>query len=406
MESNMQRSWSSHSLLSALVNDPYAVYAEMRRLDQPLFIPHHPGEANRAQGKWLLSTYAQAQAVLADTVHFSKRSADAKGEEAEAGFDDSMLFQDDPDHKRLRHLVEGFFRGKPVSSYAEVVRCSSIELLEVVELNSVIDLVPAYAELLPLSVIARLIGLPQEEIPLLRDLSRRITAASDDLAVNDSSLAAKALAFRQLQQLFQAGLKGAWRPREDSLLEALLDAQEAHLLAGNEAAAMLMLLMFAGHETTIALIGSCLNLLLSNPDQLGLLHANPGLIKGAVDETLRFEAPLQRSTFRMAIDEVAIGAHRFVSGDQVSVILGSANRDEKIFTDADTFQIDRFPNPHLAFGRGSYHCLGRHLAVMEAEVAVQAFLQHFPRARISGEVVWSRNSFIRSLQSLPVLVGA
>jgi pimeloyl-[acyl-carrier protein] synthase len=396
---------TSH-LRDQLVSDPYPIYAEMRRLNQPLFVPHHPADTNKAPGKWLLSTYAQAQFILNDTVHFTKNNAASRTRGPEPGFDASMLFQDEPEHRRLRSLVEDLFRRTAINRYAEVVSGNAKLLLAEHECGDTLDLVQAFAEPLPLLTITELLGIPKTKMPILRRLSRAITSATDDLTVTESTYATKAAAYKDLGVLMQAGLNGEWEPPQDSLLLRLRNLTNDSTLRQDQAIAMLTLLLFAGHETTIALIGSCLYLLFAHPEQRRLLQTNPDLLTGAIEESLRFESPLQRSTFRMTLSDIAIEGHHFGPGEQVSAILGSANRDEKIFSNAHSFRIDRFPNPHLAFGRGNYHCIGRHLSALEARIAIQEFLNHFGKSSLAGQAQWQPNSFVRSLQNLPFHLGA
>lgn len=393
-------------LRAQLIADPYSAYAELRRRGEPYFIPHHPADTNRTAGKWLLSTYSQAQSALNDTVNFTKNNAAFRTQGPEPGFDASMLFQDEPEHRSLRSLVEDLFRRTAIDRYKAVTSIKARQLLADLKNGSLANLVQAYAEPMPLLVITELLGIPASQMPLMRRLSQAITTASDDLTVTAETHAAKTAAFQDLASLMQAGMNGEWETAEDSLLRRLQILKRDSLLSQDHAISMLILLLFAGHETSIALIGSCLYLLFSHPEQLQLIRDNPDLLNGAIEETLRFESPLQRSTFRMTLNELNIDGHHFGVGEQISVILGSANRDEKAFSNPDQFKITRFPNPHLAFGRGSYHCIGRHLSVLEAKIAVQIFLEYFPNSSLAGEPSWHRNSFVRTLQDLSFFLEA
>jgi cytochrome P450 len=312
-----------------------------------------------------------------------------------------MLFKDEPEHRRLRAFVEGFFRKKAVYRYADHTREISESILQGMSPNDTTDIVASFAEALPLLIIADLLGIPKDYSCVLRELSRAITNGADAFTANTSALDAKMNAYRDLESLLLKGLSGEWEIMPESLLSHLRLLREDSSLSARQAISMLLLLLFAGHETTIALIGSSLYLLLSHPEQLKLLKDNPDLIERGIEEVLRYETPLQRSTFRMTTADVSVEGHPLSPGCQVSLILGSANRDETIFPDADLFMINRSPNPHLAFGRGDYHCLGRHLAVLEARISVQAFFRYFPQSSLAGNPVWQPNTFIRSLDSLP-----
>jgi cytochrome P450 len=164
-----------------------------------------------------------------------------------------------------------------------------------------------------------------------------------------------------------------------------------------------ILLLVAGHETTVNLFGNGLLTLLRNPDQLALLKARPELLPSAVEEMLRFESPVQRGTFRVAIGEVAVGGKTFRPGDQVSAVLAAANRDPDQFPDADRFDIARTPNRHLAFGLGIHFCLGSALARTEARIGFSRLLDRLPNLALAGDAVeWNQNTLIRGLHTLPL----
>ena len=164
-----------------------------------------------------------------------------------------------------------------------------------------------------------------------------------------------------------------------------------------------VLLLVAGHETTVNLFGNGLLTLLRNPDQFALLKERPELLPSAVEEMLRYESPVQRGTFRVAIAPVEIGSTTLGPGDQVSAVLGAANRDPDQFPDADRFDITRTPNRHLAFGLGIHFCLGSALARTEARIGLGRLLERLPNLRYSGESVnWNQNTLIRGLQALPL----
>ena len=190
---------------------------------------------------------------------------------------------------------------------------------------------------------------------------------------------------------------------DDSMLSHLIDAHKQGAITLKELSGMVSFLLLAGHETTINLISSGLWLLLKHPEQSQLLRSRGDLLPSAVEEILRFESPAQRSTFRIATDPVEIGGFLVEPGQQISVIIGAANRDEAEFHNPGVFDIRRTPNRHLAFGQGVHSCLGKGLARAEARIAIGKIIEHLPSLRlVESTPLWRKNSFFRGLASLPV----
>lgn len=386
-----------------MARDPYPLYRLMRESGRPLFL-QHASNADITSGRWLLSTYAQAQQVLADTTHFTKVSSSFRLHGPVPGFDSSMLFMDEPGHRRLRSLVEDLFRRRSIAGYEAIARSRVQQLFDALPVGTVVNFISNLAESLPLLVLADLLGLPDQHIPLLARLSQVIRNATDDFIATDIELAEKSAATRALHDLLYAGLDGAWELPEGSLISRLQLLLASDGLSRDQAISMLILLLFAGHETSASIIGSAVFLFLSLPDQRRLLHDDVNLLPAFIEESLRLESPLQRSTYRITTCELELSGQRIPPGEQVCLLLGSANRDERIFVDSESFRIDRSPNPHLAFGRGNYHCLGRHLAVLEVRVVLQALMRRYPRSTLAGEPTWNANGFLRSLVDLPLIL--
>jgi cytochrome P450 len=389
-------------LRQQLLDDPYTAYGILRQQQDPVYLPHHPHEPNLTGGKWLLSTYAQAVALLRHTTAISKRSDLLRPEGRPIGFDLSMLFQDEPDHLRLRSLVADFFKAQTVKHYEQRIESAASDLLDNLELLGKADAINHFAEVIPLQVLADLIGLPKAMMSKIREWSLLIAEAADDLVPSGKSILRRADAYREMSDFIAHVLDVPELLPPETLLGHLQRARAGSVISTEEAISMVFLLLFAGHETTTSLIGSAIYLLITHPLQLQQLRYQPELIDPAVEEVLRFESPEQRSTFRVTTESIEICGHRFQSGEQLSVILGSANRDEKVFDRADEFLIARRPNPHLAFGIGKHHCLGRHLARLVARIAVRQFFDRFPEARLVGTPQWHPIGFFRCLEKLPV----
>ena len=193
---------------------------------------------------------------------------------------------------------------------------------------------------------------------------------------------------------------------EDDLVTALVRAEEAgDQLSEDELVAMIFLLLVAGHETTVNLIGNGMLSLLDNPGQMNRLRSNPALIKAAVEELLRYNGPLETGTERYARDDSTVAGITIPRGELVLAVLASANRDERQFEEADRLDLGREPNPHVAFGFGIHYCLGASLARLEGQIAIATLLRRIPNLKVaisSNALRWRRGLVLRGLESLPV----
>jgi len=194
------------------------------------------------------------------------------------------------------------------------------------------------------------------------------------------------------------------------LTSALVQAEEqGDTLSEDELVAMLLLLLLAGHETTVNLIGNGTLALLEHPEQFEQLKANPGLLESALEEMLRFTNPVQQIAPRYALEDVELHGQRIAKGHTVLVGIAAANRDETVFKNADQFDITRQPNPHIAFGLGIHYCLGAPLARLEGRIAFCALLNHFPKLKLAvpaSELKWRGAPSLRGLQKLPIRLHA
>jgi cytochrome P450 len=193
---------------------------------------------------------------------------------------------------------------------------------------------------------------------------------------------------------------------EDDLVTALVRAEEAgDQLSEDELVAMIFLLLVAGHETTVNLIGNGMLALLENPDQMNKLRGNPALIKTAVEELLRYNGPLETATERYAREDTTVAGVTIPRGELVLAVLASANRDEQQFEHADRLDLEREPNPHVAFGLGIHYCLGASLARLEGQIAIATLLRRIPHLRLAvpfNALRWRRGLVLRGLEGLPV----
>ena len=313
-----------------------------------------------------------------------------------------MLFRDPPDHTRLRGLAQRAFTPRMVEQMRAAIQDITDGLLDRVAAKGALDVVADLAYPLPVTVIARMLGVPEADVDTFHAwsdaLGRSLDLTEDEEVYNEASRAAAA--FTE----FLADLADRRRvePTED-LLSALVAAEEGgEHLTTDELYATCALLLVAGHETTVNLIGNGTLALLRNPAQLDRLRADPSLTKTAVEELLRYDSPVQL-TSRIVLEEIDVDGQRILPGMQLSFMLGAANHDPAVFADPHTLDITRKPNPHLAFGSGIHYCLGAPLARLEAQIAFDTLLRRFPTLTLLEEDPPHRDNYLlRGLEWLPV----
>jgi cytochrome P450 len=315
-----------------------------------------------------------------------------------------MLNADPPDHTRLRRLVSTGFTARRVERLEPRIATITAELLDDMAGRTEVDLVDAFAFPLPIQVICELLGIPVADRDSFRTWSN--TIVSGGLIADPARMEQVRAAIGQLVGYIRNLLVDKRSRPADDLLSALLDPPEdTDRLTEDELVSMVFLMLIAGHETTVNLIANGVYLLLTHPDQLEQVRADPSLLAGAVEEFLRYESPVQTSTFRVTTEPVVYAGVEIPEGEPVLISLLAANRDDKVFTDADQLDVARKEAGHIAFGYGIHFCLGAALARLEGRIAIGALLTRFPHLRLAAPVEdlrWRPGMLIRGLAELPV----
>ena len=387
----------------AFFSDPYPFYARLREQREPFWLPHQ--QETSSDGVWLFSRYDDAVAIFKQVAGVTKNLRSVRPKGVRLTFDANLLHRDGADHLRLRRLVSDYFSMASVERLRPVVVAIANELVTKAQSKGEFCFVADVAEPMPLYVIASIVGIPGADMQRVRAWSLILSAGFDSLLSDVAVLGRQKQAMDEFFAYVEHQIEAKRSKPDNSMLSALVGARGKHL-DHEELAAMIGFLLFAGHETTVSLLGSLVWLLLSHPEQWALVRRQPELVHGAVEEALRFESPTQRTSFRLVNEPVTINGHTLEPGQQIGVIIGSANRDEAAFERADQFDIGRNPNNHIAFGPGLHNCLGKSVARMEAEVCLEVLLNKMPDlVPRSAYPAWRRNSFFRGLLSLPVAVG-
>jgi cytochrome P450 len=400
--------------------NPYPTYAQMRAAAPILRRPLRHS-TNQDLGICFVTRYADVAAMLRDTTRFVKnvRHTMTPQERATAPppphlfrlVSNHMLNQDAPDHTRLRNLVNRAFTVPMVERLAPRIEAVAHELIHrfapSLRAGETVDLIEQFALPLPIIVIADLLGIPGRDHHRFRMWSHALVSSSADPVRMQRKLEKSG----PLIHDFIAYLRKIFAARraapQDDLISKLLEENEAGSgqLSEDELFSMLLLLIVVGHETTVNLIGNGLLALVQRPHLWETLRANSTHIPAAVEETLRYDCPVERAPMRYAACDMEWHGVSIRRGDNISLVLGSANRDETQFFAPDEFRLDRAENRHLAFGLGPHYCLGAPLARLEGKLAFQALLDHFPMLTLAmpaPDLRWRPHPIMRGLTRLPI----
>jgi cytochrome P450 len=390
--------------------DPFPFYRRLREL-----APVHRVTLPDDQMAWLVTRYDDVVTVLTDE-RFAKDVFRVLSKEQLARapwvtklltpllmpLARHMLNCDPPDHTRLRALVQQAFSPRLVEGMRGRIETLADELLDRVKRRGRMDLIADYALPIPTTIIAEMLGVPTGDRHKFHRWSSKMLSAGASRFGLLLAMPSALLFMRYIRKLI-ANRRTHLR---DDLIGALITAKEAsERLSDDELLSMILLLIVAGHETTVNLIASGMLALLEHPDQLERLRSDPGLIKPAVEELLRFTAPVETATERYAREDVELAGVKIAKGDLVLAAIASANRDDHQFTNPDRLDITREPNRHLAFGQGIHFCLGASLARLEGQIAIRTLLARTRDLRLAvnpNTLRWRSGLVLRGLKALPV----
>ncbi|MGY4979114.1 cytochrome P450 family protein [Streptomyces sp. 900105755] len=379
-----------------LRTDPHTVYARLRergpvhRVRWPLPDQYHE--------TWLVVGYEEARAALAD----SRLAKDTE----KIGFkflDEELigkylLVADPPQHTRLRGLITRAFTARRVAALEPRIQEITDRLLDEMLPRGRADLIDALAYPLPITVISELLGVPELDRERFRKLSNEVVAPSAPGSEYDACVALADYLAELIEDKRCAG------PSDDLLSDLIrTTGEDGDRLSAGELRGMAYLLLIAGHETTVNLIGNGVLALLTHPDQLAALRADTSLLDGAIEETLRWEGPVENATYRYAAEPLEIAGTAIDRGDPVMISLAGADRDGDRYPEPDRFDIRRDHRGHLAFGHGIHYCLGAPLARLEGRIALRTLLERAPDLALDGpHGQWLPGTLMRGVRSLPV----
>ncbi|MFS8197936.1 cytochrome P450 family protein [Streptomyces sp. CWNU-52B] len=380
--------------------DPYPVYAGLRAAG-----PVHQVLDPEGKQVWLVVGHEASRSAFTDPrLSRDWRRAGTMGRIVEPAEDEPvahMLMADPPDHTRLRRLVAKEFTPRRVEALAPRVQQIADELLDTMlaARKRRADLIASFAFPLPMTVICELLGVPVGDRDTFHRWSNEMVA--------HTSAEALARAYAEMP-VYLAELVEAKRARPaEDLLSAMIHTggEDGDRFSPPELIGICVLLLIAGHETTVNLISNGMRALLTHPDQLADLRADMGLLDGAVEEMLRYDGPVETCTQRLALTDVEMGGVTVPAGSTVLIAMADADRDVERFQQPDRFDIRRDARGHIAFGHGLHYCLGAPLARLEGRIAVRTLLERCPDLALDMDetgLSWIPGLLIRGVRELPV----
>ena len=383
--------------------DPYPCYARLRGTAAVVRV----NWAGLGPTTWVVTRHQEALTTfrdfrfIRDQANLMSAGVAPRRPVPMRGFGRDLPEMDPPDHTRLRKLVSLAFTPRMVRRFERRTTELADDILARARPRGEIELISEYATVLPIMIVSEFLGIPLDDVMRTREHLHTLTM--DGLA-GPGSTQATAWRARFIRDLEAVIVARRADPRDDLVTALARAEQDGDVLSHDELIAMIFLLLIAGFMTTVNLIGNGTLALLRNPDQLDRLRRAPAMADTAIEELLRYDSPLELSPVCFAATDLELGGTMIPKGAPVRVLISSANRDERVFSDPDTLDLTRAPCPHLSFGQGIHHCLGAPLARLEGKIALLRLLEHAPNVRLSDRrrVDWLPHPILRGLSHLPL----
>lgn len=380
---------------AALVVDPYPLLAELRGA----------GPMLRADdGRWVATTHAAVSAVLRDR-RLGRLWTDWEPAEHMEPFNalhrHQLMENEPPEHTRMRKLLAGAFGRGHVERMRPRIEDLAASMLDDLPTDAPVDILASYAEPMPVFVIADLLGVPREDHERLRDWSQAIVHMYEqgvDTSVREAAVTASEEFAAYVRDVVERRRR---EPGDDLVTDLLAEREQGRGFSEDELVATVVLLLNAGHEASVNVFGNGIHALLSHPAELDRVRSGEVDVATALEEMIRFDAPLQMFE-RTATVDVEVAGASVRAGEKVACLMGSANRDADVFAAADTFDVGRSPNPHVGFGLGLHFCLGAPLARLELEITVRRLLERFPDLALTGRAPRRPTWVLRGFESIEV----
>lgn len=355
--------------------NPYALYARMRRECPVLYLPP-PFDG------WLVFDYEGVKRALSDHEAFSSQVPAPRH---------WFIFMDPPAHSKLRALISKAFTPRMIASLEPRIRELTTELLDAALAKAEIDVANEFSVPLPMKVIAGMIGIPPEDWQRFKrwsDSILKLSYARSGGAEGEESVREFRAVTAEMNEYLSEMIAERRRAPKDDLLTRLIEAEmDGERLSQEEILGFFQLLILGGQETTTNLINNALLCFLEHPAELERVRKTPQLLPSAIEEILRYRSPLQW-VMRAPRRDLELSGQKLPAGKLLLPVIGSANRDPKVFPDAERFDVTRDPNPHVAFGHGIHSCLGTALARMEARIALTDFFSRAPHFELARAEPW------------------
>jgi cytochrome P450 len=389
---------------SAFINDPYPVLKELRKFGRPVW--------HEELGLFLAAKHRDANDVLRNKSLgriFTAKEPESEWHDFNWLHSDSILDSEPPKHTRLRALVAKAFNKRVIEGLRPEIERLTNELLDAIEIEIQVhgsfDVIKEYAEPLPVKVIASLLGFPTEDEHLLRPWSQSIVKMYEVDPSPKHQAEAKLAGTEFADYVRDLMMKRRVNPEADLITELARVEEAGEKLSTNELIATCILLLNAGHEASVNGFGNGLVAAYQFPQQWSLLQGNPDAItQTAIEEFLRFDAPLHFFE-RTATQDTEIGGVTIKAGQKIASLLGSANRDEEVFENADEMILSRDPNPHIGFGAGIHFCLGAPLARLEMSVSLPQLFKRFPTLQLEPDPIRRPTFSLRGYESIPATIS-